>query len=123
MSYFITKHCKDRFLERIAPFSDVREILKIVYSGSDLTNTIFDKYPRYILYLYERYSECSIKIVQNGDVTFICKRRPDTQSTFDVMTCYRADSFDKFGKTALPRQEIYLRIKIIKSKLKSSYKN
>lgn len=44
MSYFITKHCKDRFVERIAPFSDVREILNIVYDGKDLTNTIFIKY-------------------------------------------------------------------------------
>ena len=118
MSYFITKHCKDRFLERIGPFSDVKEILNIIYDGKDITNTIFDKYPRYILYLYERYKECGIKIVQNGDVTFMCKKRPGTISMFDVMTCYKAADFDKFGNTALPRQEIYLRIKMIKYRLK-----
>lgn len=119
MSYFITKHCKERFLERIGQFNDVKELLSLVYSGKDTTNIIFDKYPRYILYLYERYKDCGIKIIQSGDITFMCKKRPGTLLAYDVMTCYRDAHFDKFGNTQLSRQEIYIRIKMIKNKLKN----
>ena len=118
MSYFITKHCKERFAQRIAPFNNVKEILNTVYNGKDITNTIFDKYPRYILYLYERYNECNIKIIQNGNSNFICRNRPGTINMLDVLTCYTGSGYDKFGNTELTRQEIYIRIKMAKSKLK-----
>jgi hypothetical protein len=118
MSYFITKHCKERFLERIDTFKDVKEVLNIIYSGKDVTNTIFDKYPRYILYLYERYQSCGIKIVQSEHRTFVCKKHPGTQDKWDVVTCYKDGDFSKFGNTQLSREEIFIRIKMIKRTIK-----
>lgn len=71
MSYFITKHCKERFLERIGQFNDVKELLSLVYSGKDITNIIFDKYPRYILYLYVMATLISLEIHNYHDKKFI----------------------------------------------------
>lgn len=118
MSYFITLHCKERFAERISEFTDISVLLKMVYNGKDITNMVFDKYPRYILYMYEKYNTCNMKIIQCDDITFIAKKREGTDNRYDVVTCYKGNNFDKFGNTALSRQEIFIRIKLIKSKLK-----
>lgn len=117
MSFYITNHCKERYAQRIGELRDIKEVLKQVYDGKDITNEVFDKYPRYILYLYERYGNCNMKIIKYNDVVFITRKHSGTLNKYDVVTCYLYGNFDKFGDTVLSRQEIFIRIKLMKAKL------
>lgn len=119
MKYYITKHCRDRYIERISTLDNITDVLNDIYKGSDITNSLFDKYPRYILYLYERYNSCNVKIIQNGNNTYIARKRVGTINIYDVVTCYKDSNFDSFGNTSLNRQEIFIRISILKKKLKA----
>lgn len=123
MKIWITEHCKDRYAERVmnGKRTDVINIVNTVIEGKDITNKILDSVPRYILYLYEKYGEFGQKIIQNGDIIFILKRKDGTIDTFNVLTCYvdkDLNHFNQYKNTNLSRKEIYIRIIELKRKMK-----
>lgn len=91
MKFFITHHAGERYIERIrcglnsANNNLFAEILTKLNTGKDITNKVFDEAPRYILYLYEKYKQLGLTIIQTDDIIFICKKRSGTQSLFDVI--------------------------------------
>lgn len=95
-------------------------ILKHISAGVDITNKIYDECPRYILFLYEKYKELGINIIRSGHVLFITKKRKGTYDLYDVITCYHFcnDHLKQFKNTVLSREEIFLKIREIKRKLK-----
>jgi hypothetical protein len=124
MKFWLTQHSKERYKERILnglnPFENLNvTILKQISAGADITNKIYDDCPRYVLFLYEKYKELGIKIVRFENILFITKKRKGTDNLFDVLTCYLEDGnyLKQFKNTTLSRQDIYLKIKILKGKL------
>ncbi len=70
MKFFITKHCQQRYIERINNGLNVDDnvlftILDKVNAGKDITNKIYDEIPRFILYLYEKYGELGQTIISS----------------------------------------------------------
>jgi hypothetical protein len=125
MKFWLTQHSKERYVERILNGLNNHEnlnvmILNHVSAGTDITNKVYDECPRYILYLYEKYKELGLTIVKSGNVLFITKKRKGTNNLYDVLTCYFDDGkyLRQFKNTALSREDIFLKIKMIKSKLK-----
>lgn len=126
MKFNITKHAKDRYLERIHINSWENQnifllMLSSLNGGKVITSQIYDKYPRYIVHLYETHKTAAITFIEDKDKNiFVCKRRPGTDSYFDVVTCYKDTGyFDKFLNTALSREDIFLKIKELKKKYKN----
>jgi hypothetical protein len=124
MKFWLTQHAKERYLERILNGTNVTDnlnmrMLKDLYSGSDITNKVYDECPRYILFLYEKYKELGLTIIKSGSILFITKKRKGTYNLYDVMTCYFEDGkyLRQFKNTVLTREQIFLKIKEIKSKL------
>lgn len=125
MKFWLTQHSKERYVERILNgLNNVNNInitiLREMGAGVDITNKIYDDCPRYILFLYEKYKELGLTIIKSNNVLFICRKRKGTYDLYDVLTCYFDDGkfLRQFKNTALSREEIFLKIKVIKSKLK-----
>ena len=125
MKFWLTQHSKERYVERILNgLNNVDNlnitILKQISAGANITSKVYDECPRYILYLYEKYKELGITIMKSGNVLFICRKRKGTFDLYDVLTCYFDDGkyLRQFKNTALSRDEIFLKIKVVKSKLK-----
>lgn len=125
MKYFITKHCKERYIQKIKnglnSTDDILiEILKLVSAGKDITNKIFDEVPRYIIHLYEKYENANIKIYLNQNIIFILKKRIGTQDLYDVLTTYHyTDNYlEVYKHSVLSRQDIYIKISLLKKSVK-----
>ena len=126
MKFWLTQHSKERYVERILNGLNTSNnlnitILKEISAGVDITNKVYDDCPRYILYLYEEYKELGIRIIKKDNVLFIAKKRKGTYDLYDVITCYNYDEgryLRQFKNTTLSRETIFLKIKMIKSKLK-----
>lgn len=125
MKFWLTQHSKERYVERILNGLNNLDnlnvtILKQMSAGIDITNKVYDECPRYILFLYEKYKELGLTIIKSDNVLFICKKRKGTYDLYDVLTCYFDDGkfLRQFKNSALSREEIFLKIKMIKSKLK-----
>lgn len=123
--FWLTQHSKERYVERILNGLNKVDnlnvtILKQLSAGKDITSEVYDKCPRYILFLYDKYKALGITIIKSDNVLFITKKRKGTDSLYDVLTCYFEDGryLSQFKNTALSREEIFLKIKIAKSKLK-----
>ncbi len=123
--YHISQHCRERYTERINGGVNIDSnilltVLNKLLEGKDITNKVFDEAPRYILFLYEKYSDCKLTIIQSGEVIFICKKRPGTTNLYDVLTCYNSyKHLDQFKNTAMSRENIYIKIKQLKTQLKN----
>jgi len=116
---WITKHCKERYEERInnGLSIDILLVLQNVYNAKDITNKVLEEAPRYILYLYEKYGEFGQKILKNNDTIFILKRKHDEKDTWNVITCYKDNNYlSQYKNTTMSRKEIYIRIKMEKIK-------
>lgn len=125
MRFFITYHAADRFIERIRGGINstnnnlFAEMLKELSIGKDITNKIYDEVPRYILYLYEKYKQLGLTIIHSNQTLYICRKRPGTQNLFDVITCYNDHRhLEQFKNSAMKREEVFLKIKMIKKQLK-----
>ncbi len=125
MKFWLTQHAKERYVERVLNGLNNLEnlnvtILKHISGGADMTSKIYDECPRYILYLYEKYKELGITIIRNGNVIFITRKRKGAYHLYDVLTCFVDDGhyLKQFKNTALSRDQIFLKIKMIKSTLK-----
>lgn len=125
MKFWLTQHSKERYVERILNGLNTTDnlnvtILKQISSGVDITNKIYDECPRYILFLYEKYKQLGITIIRKDNVLFITRKRKGTYDLYDVITCYLEDGnyLKQFKNTALSRDQIFLKIKMIKSSLK-----
>lgn len=80
---------------------------------------LFDETPRYILYLYEKYRQLGLTIIHSNTTLYICKKRVGTQNLYDILTCYNDHRYlEQFKNTKLTREEIFLKIKLIKKQLK-----
>lgn len=122
--YRLTQHGLERYLERVKNGLNTSEkllfeILNELKEAKDVTQTIFDTTPRYILYLYEQYKSANMKILKKNNVYYICKKRPNTESLYDVLTCYYGeDKFKMFQNSVLSRQQIFEKISKKKKELK-----
>lgn len=79
MKFWLTQHCKERYIERILNGLNTIDnlnisILKKIEAGKDITNKIYDECPRYILFLYEKYKELGITIIKSENILFITKK-------------------------------------------------
>jgi len=127
MKFWLTQHCRERYVERILNGLNSVDnlnitIIKQMITGADITNKVYDDCPRYILYLYEKYGQLGLTIIKAENVIFIAKKRKGTYNLYDVLTCYPYQDgkyLSQFKNTALSRDMIFLKIKQIKSKLKN----
>lgn len=125
MQVFITQHCKSRYLERIKNHQNTSdnlliEILNSINTAKDITNQIYDKIPRFILFLYEKYKTANMKIMKNDHILYVMQKRVGTDHLFDVVTCYydNGNYLEQYKNTVLSREEIFMKIKLIKKQLK-----
>lgn len=116
MKFFITKHCKERYIERVlGGLNSSPNILFTIFSdlnsGKNITSELSEKLPRFILYLKERYGkDKGYNIIKNNNTLFIAIKRKGTDNLYDVVTCYiDIDIYSKFS-TCLTNKEIYLRL-------------
>lgn len=123
--YYISRHCQERYTERIRMGSNIQEtsllteMINSLKTGKDITQKIYDDVPRYILYLYEKYKQLGITIIESDGVIYIARKRTGTLNLYDVVTCYSAyRHLEQFKNTDMKRQDIFIRIKQIKTKLK-----
>ena len=125
MNIFITTHAKQRYRERFLDNSHNVNILplmlKDIHSGKDITQKIYNDVPRFILYLYEKYEELGISIIESIDKNkiFILKKKDKSIDCLYVITCIKSENYlNQFKNTSLSREDIFLKIKTIKSKLR-----
>lgn len=125
MKFNITHHASERYIERVrcgihsTDTNLYTEILKDLSAGKDITNKVYDEAPRYILYLYEKYKQLGLTIIHSKSTLYICKKRQGTQNLYDVLTCYSDHRYlEQFKNTVMSREEIFLKIKILKKQLK-----
>lgn len=116
MKFFITKHCKERYIERVlgglnSSSNILLTILRDLDKGKNITSELSTKLPRFILYLKERYGkDKGYNIIENNNTLFILIKRKGTNDLYDVITCYvDIDIYSKFS-TCLTNKEIYLRL-------------
>ena len=70
MKFYITKHCKERYRERILGNTGIVDnliiaILKDLKSGKNISSKLSTELPRFILYLKQRYgSDKGYNIIQ-----------------------------------------------------------
>ncbi len=120
MKIWITNHCKERYVERVneGRCTDVVDILKAISSGKDITNKVLDDAPRYILYLYEKYNEFKLTIIKNNNVIFILRKKDDV---YHAITCFKDENYlSMYKNTSMSRADIYLKIRLLKSKIKKT---
>lgn len=123
MKYYITKHCKDRYLQRVLNGNNVNEnllfsILDDLKFGKLITSEISNKYPRFVLYLKENYgADRGYNFIQKDNTIFVLCKRKGTESLYDVVTCYiESGVFESFNSTVLTDREIYNRLALTKYK-------
>lgn len=121
MKFNITKHCRERYIERVLNNTGVCDnllitILTDLKSGKNITSKLSEKLPRFILYLKQQYgSDKGYTIIQKDYTFFILTKRKNTVELYDVITCYiEFDTFKKFSNTVLTNSEIYLKLKLLR---------
>ena len=121
MKYFITTHAKNRYVERILTDSKLNhysEILKELSQSKNITSQLANDNPRFILYVKERYGcDKGYHFLKNNDNMFILTKRKNTNDLYDVLTCYKDEGkTDGFMNTKLNKEQIHLKLAILKSK-------
>jgi len=122
MKFNITKHCSDRYVQRVLAGSNVInnlyvQILKDLSSGTNITSKISEKHPRYLLYVKERYgSDKGYTFIKKGDLIFLLTKRKNTNDLYDVLTCYieTIDTYKRFDDSVLTKEEIYYKLSTLK---------
>lgn len=121
MKFYITKHCKDRYRERVLGNSGncdnlILTILNDLNTGKNITSKLSIELPRFILYMKEQYgSDKGYNIIQNNHTFFILTKRKNTKNLYDVLTCYiEFNTFKKFSNTCLTNEEIHLKLAKLK---------
>lgn len=122
MKYNITKHCSNRYVERVLGGINITnnlytQILKDLSGGINVTSKISEKHPRYILYIKERYgSDKGYNFIKSGNIIFILTKRKNTNELYDVLTCYieTGVTYKVFDNTVLSKDEIYYKLSNIK---------
>ncbi len=123
MKYYVTNHCQNRYLERVRNGLNtspnlLMEIFNSLNKAQDVTSKISNEIPRFTLYVLETYKRHGLNILKNDKIYYICYKRQGTNNLYDVVTCYFGeDKFNMFKKSELSREEIFYRIKQVKSKL------
>lgn len=121
MNFFITKHCKDRYKERVLGNNHVPDILmnilKELRNGTNVTSKFSEEYPRFILYLKERYTDKNYNFIKFNSTIYILTKRKGTSDLYDVLTCYtEGPQLTSFKNTSLNKTDIYIRLKLLKNK-------
>lgn len=122
--FFITQHAQQRYVERVHNGLNVspnliREMLDILKTSTDITSNLIDKNPRFLLYLLEKYGKTNFIFLRKDKMLFILNKRKGTMNLFDVLTCYFGDEKLKmFENSSMKREEIFMKIKLLKKKLK-----
>ena len=120
MKFYITKHCKERYRERILGNTGVVDnltlsILKDLNSGKNITSKLSTELPRFILYIKQQYgSDKGYNIIQKDHTFFILTKRKGTEALYDVLTCYvEFETYKKFKHTILTNEEIHLKLAML----------
>lgn len=118
MTYTITQHCRERYIERILNFAKcenlLRQMLEELRNSKNITGDIANKVPRFILYVKERYGR-NINILENGETIYILTKVKDTANIYAVLTCYNKRNYlNMFENSQMTKEEIYHRLKLLK---------
>jgi hypothetical protein len=120
MNFYITQHCKDRYLERVMGGKNTSNnllmtIFKDLKAAKNITSQISTEVPRFILYLKQRYgTDKGYNIFRLDNIIFIATKRKRTKNLYDVVTCYiDIDSINKFKNTILTNKDIHLKLAMI----------
>lgn len=120
MKFNITRHCRDRYIERVLANSGKCDNLFITMlsdlkTGENITSKISESLPRFVLYLKERYGKDKGYTIIKKDYTFfILTKRKGTEDLYDVITCYiEYDTFRRFSKTILSKDQIHLKLALL----------
>ena len=122
MTYNITNHCKDRYVERVLGNSNSSknifvEMIKDLSTAKNITSTLSEKYPRFILYVKERYGkDIGFNFLQKDKTIFVLTKRKGTVKLYDVLTCYiESGTIAKFANTKLTHEQIYTKLSLLKN--------
>ena len=126
MKFYITRHCSKRYLERVLNGLAITDNLLVTIfndlnSSTNITSKVSEQYPRFVLYLKEKYgSDKGYNILKKNDTIFIATKNKDTKDTYNVLTCYiDSNMFETFNNTKLSKQDIYVRLAMAKTKFKN----
>lgn len=121
MNYNITKHCANRYTERVLGNLNnsknlYTEILRCLSSGQNITSKLSETTPRFILYVKQRYgSDKGYNFIKKDKIIFVLTKRKGTEKLYDVITCYIENRhLEKFQNTALSKEEIYTKLSNLK---------
>lgn len=118
MKFYITKHCKQRYIERVlGNLNSKEDVLKSIFkdlnNSKNITSKLSTEVPRFILFLKDKYGSCNI--MKHDHILFICKKRKGAESLYDVVTCYiDKDDLSMFRNSVLTNEEIHLKLKLLK---------
>jgi hypothetical protein len=121
MKFNITRHCKNRYIERVLGGLNnspniFLEILNMLNSATNITSKLSEENPRFILYLKERYGiDKGYNFLKKDNVIFVLSKHKGTKNLYEVITCYiKHKHIDKFKNTILSNDEIHLRLRQLK---------
>lgn len=121
--FYITKHCQQRYLERVYNNLNtspnlLNEIFKKLEESKDITSNISNDNPFFLYYLYEKYKRKHLHIYKNLNLYFIVYY-DNIEIKYNVVTCYYGEKIlDTYKNTAISRKEIFYKISLIKKQLK-----
>lgn len=121
MRFYVSQHCKKRYFERVLANSNscnnlLFQILNDLNSAKNITSFLADNYPRFVLYVKERYGkDIGFNFLKKDHTIFVATKRKGTIDLYDVLTCYIEDkTLEKFANTALSKEEIYFKLSTLK---------
>jgi hypothetical protein len=123
MTYNITQHCKERYIERVlgglnnSPNIFI-EMIRKLNAAKNITSQLSEEVPRFILYIKERYgADRGYTFLKNDNFIYVLIKRKGTKKVYDVITCYdRTEDLEKYKKTVLTNEQLYLKLKQLKTK-------
>lgn len=122
MRYDITRHCKDRYIERVLGNLNNSdnlfvEMLKNLSTATNITSKLSETCPRFVLYVKERYGSIGFNFLKKDHVIYVLTKHKGTKDLYDVITCYvESDALKKFENSALTNEQIYTRLRLVKTK-------
>lgn len=121
MNYNITRHCAQRYIERVcgglnASTNLYKDIIRSLNSATNITSKLSTDVPRFLLYVKERYgTDKGFNFLKNDHIIYVLTKRKGTEKLYDVLTCYIENNlFDKFKNTALSKEQIHMKLSMLK---------
>lgn len=126
MKLYVTEHARQRYVERVCNgLNTSNNLLKLmmnnIYAAKEVSSQISNDNPRFILHIHEKFLRKGVKVFLHDNVYYIgLPGEGRSLGKTVIVTCYHegGDRMRMFKESSMSRTEIFIRLKMVKKKLK-----